>query len=321
MEVLSVMTNKSNTSPRPTLHASSIGFLAEGIVADCRELKATAVFRRSFYAENALGQLMCFVRDDAEPGPLNILCAGWPDDMTDIIAPCDVLNRRGAAHFFTADLSVSLATGTVWRPPPPPFFDPPLARAGVRRLRDLLPAMTPPDSLARLTFAAASSIPEKETVRRHLFMMAEPPLIDLAAWLAAPSALPLPDSAPSLIGLGLGLTPSGDDALGGIALALHALKNGIAVEKLAMTVNETGEERTNRISRAHLNAAMIGAGVAALHDCVDALLTGGKDLPSVLQRLSRVGHSSGWDALLGIFLAFGGACGIPCLHQNADNRA
>ena len=60
---------------------------------------------------------------------------------------------------------------------------------------------------------------------------------------------------------------------------------------------------TNRISRAHLECAATGEGHEALHDLLCSFDE------KHLERLSRIGHSSGLDAAAGALLALQAAAG------------
>ena len=116
-----------------------------------------------------------------------------------------------------------------------------------------------------------------------------------AAFLAWLSGAGAPDD--SLIGLGPGLTPAGDDFVGGAMIALRAFGQSALAGRVAAWALPLAKERTNRISRAHLQCAAAGEGHEALHDF---LKTFGKE---ELDRLARVGHTSGLDAAAGALLA------------------
>ncbi|MGH8764828.1 MAG: DUF2877 domain-containing protein [Burkholderiales bacterium] len=123
-------------------------------------------------------------------------------------------------------------------------------------------------------------------------------------WLAGKDK---PDD--SLIGLGPGLTPAGDDFVGGTMIALRAFGRIALADRIAEWALPLAKERTNRISRAHLECAAEGEGHEYLHDL---LATPGKEN---LKKLARVGHTSGLDAAAGALLAlalFISGCGsIP----------
>lgn len=103
-----------------------------------------------------------------------------------------------------------------------------------------------------------------------------------------------PDDA--LIGLGPGLTPAGDDFVGGAMIALRSFGRAELADRLAAWALPLAKQRTNRISRAHLESAAAGEGHEALH-----ALLGSFDAKH-LEALGRIGHTSGLDAAAGALL-------------------
>jgi hypothetical protein len=121
-----------------------------------------------------------------------------------------------------------------------------------------------------------------------------------------------------LIGLGPGLTPSGDDMLGGLMVALRTALGpvsrnegplpGFSQSSRVPIVGELSQSifrhfaRTNRISAALLEQAALGMGSAAQHRVVQCLLeiTPATGLETAVVKLVRWGHTSGWDSLTGI---------------------
>jgi hypothetical protein len=120
-------------------------------------------------------------------------------------------------------------------------------------------------------------------------------LAALNRWAGGAGSL---DACRDLIGLGPGLTPSGDDALGGAAIALRVFGHTARADELGAFIREQAPSRTSDISLAHLYAAADGEGSAAFHDALRDLVTGG-DFAS----LDRIGASSGWDAMDGAIAA------------------
>jgi hypothetical protein len=107
-------------------------------------------------------------------------------------------------------------------------------------------------------------------------------------------------AATRLLGLGPGLTPSGDDFLGGLLIALRLLNRDDLAARLWAGLEAAAMRRSVELSVAHLGAAAAGRGGAALHAALNALVTGrADDLPAVLERIDAIGHTSGWDALAG----------------------
>jgi hypothetical protein len=104
-----------------------------------------------------------------------------------------------------------------------------------------------------------------------------------------------------LIGLGPGLTPSGDDYLCGIMIALTHTKGASLRNRLWQALEPHVSERTGDISLAHLAAAAEGFGSAALHDLLAAIVEGSSEaVPEALRAVTAIGHTSGWDALAGV---------------------
>ena len=120
----------------------------------------------------------------------------------------------------------------------------------------------------------------------------------------------LPDfavTARRVLGLGAGLTPSGDDFVGGICFALaHAPRRAWAAGLPAVQVDllECANHATNVISAALLGDKIAGASYAPLHELLAALQTDdAREISAAMQRLLRLGASSGADMLAGVLLA------------------
>ena len=117
-------------------------------------------------------------------------------------------------------------------------------------------------------------------------------------------------SLQSLLGLGPGLTPSGDDFLGGAMVALTCLDMTSQRDALWGTLAPLAVTHTNDISRAHLAAAAQGFGSAALHALLDVVRVGDADaIPPRIATLAAVGHTSGWDAMAGAITVLRAVCG------------
>jgi hypothetical protein len=110
--------------------------------------------------------------------------------------------------------------------------------------------------------------------------------------------------ADTFIGLGMGLTPSGDDFLGGALFALKSIY--LSVPDIDFTDDkpclEANRSRTNRISFTLLNDLADGHAIAPLHHIINGLITGEASdrIFPFISRLTRVGHSTGWDLLTGL---------------------
>lgn len=110
--------------------------------------------------------------------------------------------------------------------------------------------------------------------------------------------------ADALIGLGAGLTPSGDDFLGGLLFALKTLQTAHPDSDFinhAIPIEIYGS-RTHLISFTLLKDLANGHAIAPLHQIINGLLSG-ESLESIypsVSQLTKIGHSTGWDMLTGL---------------------
>jgi hypothetical protein len=138
----------------------------------------------------------------------------------------------------------------------------------------------------------------------------------LAAACARDDAAAAGDAALTLLGLGGGLTPSGDDYAGGALFARHLLAmagraDAPAWRRTARAVLAAAPARTHPISAALLGDLAAGLGWAPLHDLVAALAgEAPADALEAARRLVRLGHTSGWDLLAGLGAGLGTLGGI-----------
>ena len=104
----------------------------------------------------------------------------------------------------------------------------------------------------------------------------------------------------SLIGLGTGLTPSGDDFLCGILAGLHIQgeEDSIFAKQLRQDIHEN-LSRTNDISQAFLKCALEGQYNLAVNE-----LWKNPSKEQISEMFHSIGHSSGMDMLCGIYFLF-----------------
>ncbi len=111
-----------------------------------------------------------------------------------------------------------------------------------------------------------------------------------------------------LIGLGPGLTPSGDDYLAGVSFATRLLAAADPSlsprgRTIRQGIRQAIQGRTNRVSASLLRDATDGLGFRAMHELCDALAAGQSGAAERAARgLAAIGHSSGWDLLVGLLV-------------------
>ena len=249
------------------LRISALGRFARSAL-DSGVARVIAVFERSVYVETR-GGLACI--GAVGNGPLNANCETLPTGL-----------RVGDL------LRVDAAGASIWRPRPAPERNAQKTAQALHRLREVARGQLPTDGFGYLIEAAR-----------------EPPAAvkALVQWFAHPDGVP--DGAAGIIGLGPGLTPSGDDLIGGALCALHASGRAEIALRLAGWALPLARNGTNRISYAHLACAAEGECAEAVNDAIAGLIAG--DAPD-LRRIDAIGHTSGWDALAGATLALTALC-------------
>jgi hypothetical protein len=223
-----------------------------------------AVFRRSFYLRFPEERYACVGDGSLGRGPLNAL-------VSELRLP--VIGER---------ISVDASGAAPWSPPT-------LAAAGPARIEDLVRASRnrlPEEGLGCLIGGTHNAVA----------MHAQPALEALERWLAGNA---LDAETEILLGLGPGLTPSGDDYLGGLLVALRACGRSRQAESLWRWMRPRLPGRTNAISAAHLEAAAQGEAHEALHQALACLFGAVEDWEDALDAIDSVGHCSGWDGLAG----------------------
>ena len=226
------------------------------------EGEVRVAFRRSFYVAFADGRYACIGDASLGHGPLNALV----DDF----------------QVAAVGARIALSVAARWTPP-------------------ALPA-NPVIDIGALQYAARGRVPQEGLgglvigAHNSLSGHAQPAFDALERWLIGNA---LDDDAQMLIGLGPGLTPSGDDYLGGMLIALRAFERRPQAQGLWRWL-EPRLKRTSAISAAHVTAAAAGEGHEALHASLVALCDRNANWARTLEQVAKVGHVSAWDALAGI---------------------
>ncbi len=280
-----------------SLKTHCTGVLAERALSCPARGRVAALFKSSFYIQ-INGIFVCIGPTDFARGPLNITTTApattsWLASGLTLADQVQLINRRLTIG---ARLQIHITPGTIWQPAARSAAG--LCDDGLQVLEAYARSHQPKDGLAPLLYGASNPV----------LAQAKAAVAELKSWLTSPYGPHRPMAAPpaavtELLGLGPGLTPSGDDFLAALLIALRWLGQTERACALAAAVCPRALAASNPISAQHLYAAAEGWGSAALHDLLRALCTtdATKQL-SALDRLSAVGHTSGWDALAGLYV-------------------
>jgi uncharacterized protein DUF2877 len=271
--------------------------------------------RNAVYVASDAGHVVGIVGADAVDGPLTLRVAGLAPVLT-------ALPRTEEIPAWATGEGLGLG-GTVW-----------IAWAGARRWAPAVPRVTgtpvacQPAAQALIpTLAAQAGDKGRGRLAADLpallaggapsaAIQGDPVLRGIAAGLQALHAAWRAADADAasaalvgLLGLGPGLTPSGDDVVCGILSGLvwqtgADSPQGPLVAALAQAVNAAAGTRTNRISTALLRHAATGLLYAPAMDLGAALLAGSPAaVADPVRRLLAIGHTSGGDLAVGVLFA------------------
>ena len=309
--------------------ALRVGIVEAGPVAahgvhGARRGRVAAVFERSAYLEiewapaaasprevaaQERSILVCVGGQALKSGPLNALIAS-PGAARTWLASVSQGERVAAAggRVRVGRTELDFRAARPWQPVRAALpVDAARLAAGVAQLRSEAAARIPDEGLGFLVLGAQRNGPRMRVPGRGgvgadaLTAAGCAGARALHAWVAHGAAVDrrsVPHVLGDLVGLGPGLTPSGDDFIGGALVALHVLGHDAAARALAAWIVPLANRATHPVSAAHVRAAAAGLGSDALHRCLAALAEGRACMDS-LDALAGTGHTSGWDALAG----------------------
>ena len=228
----------------------------------------------------------------------------------------DLFDVQGTQLRLGRSTAVEFGTTARWSPTPllaatlPPI---PVARpriAGALEHFAAMAAAEPTDGFGGAILIARNALlpgsPTSTPVPSRWLSLATPGIARIAQACVAQDITTIASEAEELLGLGPGLTPSGDDFVGGLIFAaatLHAAYPDACRwnEPLLTSIADRALDHVNPISHALLVDHANGMGTAAAHDVLHAVFAGDEiEARSAAHRLTTVGHTSGWDILAGM---------------------
>ena len=293
----------------PAAQAIAIGSVARRELESALFGRVTAVFEHSVYLE-VNGSWICLADANLGFGPLTVSVKSkygreWINSFR-----VGRLVKLSPVGISIDDFTIISTKGVrSWHPPKRPAWTKNSLMLGLRELETLTQVKVPAEGLARFIFESPDRFPASEESQT-----AEHSIGILKNWLKEYFEFQMPikpdkEAVSELLGLGPGLTPSGDDFLGGMLIALHYCGEK-SVQKHLYTQVESLLDSTGPVSSAHLKAAGLGEGSQSLHQVLNMLLEGNEtQLELGIDSINQIGHTSGWDALAGVALV---------LHQMAS---
>jgi len=305
MVEVETITRESSAAVEGTLVSPAAQAIAIGTVAK-RELdssifgRVNAVFESSLYLKVNCS-FICLADHNLGFGPLTVsVQSKYGRDWINSFSFGRLVKLSPVG--ISIDNSTIISTKGVrsWQPQKRPSWTKNSLISGLGALENFAKEKVPVEGLGRFLFECPDRFPASEESRA-----AANSIGILKNWLkkSFESQMPItPDkeAVAALIGLGPGLTPSGDDFLGGVLIALYVCGEK-SVHKRLYTQVESLLDSTGPVSGALLKATALGQGSHSLHLVLNILLEGNDtQLELGIDVINQIGHTSGWDALAGV---------------------
>ncbi|MDQ0613267.1 hypothetical protein QF046_000908 [Microbacterium sp. W4I4] len=245
------------------------------------------------------GALIAVAHDDLDDAPSTIRTevSNWAARGVAQGAPVhiDATGIRIPAADGTT-IAIDLSPDAAWTPAPVDLSA--LTVDDIDAALHILSDFTAPQAMTDFGRAAAAPIAERLDALRH-------------ALLAGPPA-PITAASERLIGLGEGLTPTGDDILTGFAFlaaqpGMHGAGRLTAIEDAV----RGADDLTGLLSLTTMRHALRGRGRQCLHDLAAAVEAGDAQwLRTAAALIQNIGHTSGADILTGVRIALEIECAL-----------
>lgn len=286
-----------------TLVASSVGRIARDILSQETRASTMGVTSQGVFVRTP-GRWIIFVTDKPYRGPLTINLSEGLIGLRDLEVGSLVSVTRGELIFPGGERIIGRDDAMEWYWSIPCARVSPiseqhrrltylsrqaLARGRERGFRDLLHCLLDPE------LASCETDVELEILSDVMAMRCALAHGDIEASASR---------ARSLLGLGPGLTPSGDDLLTGLILLLNRweeiLRPNLDLEELNHRIVKAAYERTTTLSANLIECASRGQSDERLVAVVDSVVTGVPGESEGVSNLLGWGSSSGVDALVGV---------------------
>lgn len=272
-----------------------------------------SVFERTFNIMIA-DRLVGIARSDVARSPINVITDVRPSEsMPSLGVRKGMQVRQVSDRMLVGDvLEISLESVELWRPRTRAerHIDFEIVGRNLELAKRLAVGKSGREGLGQLLHHVdeiASGIVPHVSDSNQVIEAALPHLVNLVKSVRAGDMRGVEESAQKLVGLGPGLSPSADDALAGFMAAHRWIANslGRGLDRVRV-MNEAivGQRgKTTLMSQQLLEHAAIGETNEAVEEFLESILVGtAADVKAGLERVSRIGETSGIDTAVGVLL-------------------
>ncbi|MBA4419697.1 MAG: hypothetical protein C0391_00955 [Anaerolinea sp.] len=285
------------------IQANGIGSLAAETLTHTHRYSVRGNTSKGLFIEG-LGETLIFLSYERFCGPFTV---NLPNDAAGLMAdiqPGEVIIGTDSCALAIDSIQLRIATSGIHPWIPAPYIKKVTNKVianNTTRLAQWAGDNIPTNSLLSITSALLTG--NVNTEMSNKFMRY---LKDLESAIRSKDQDNFLLSASLLVGLGNGLTPSGDDLLTGINLAVNRYSRLFPRLSFYLPwmreLEQVIRTRTTMISSALFQAAFQGFADERLIDAFDEMMSDDMHLDRVIGPLSAWGSSSGFDSLAGILL-------------------
>jgi hypothetical protein len=278
---------------------TSIGFLAAQSMHPNALAKILGVTSRGIFLILD-GQSVVFLSKEKHCGPLSITL---PEKSLDplILAKETPVQIGENLIVFDDKWQFYLPPDTIWRPAPPP---PVLAftRAQLLDLAQTLLSSKQEQGLYTFLPEIIGQTAIQISGELSLYVL---PIRKTIEGLGEPQPQRLIEAFSPLFGLGRGLTPSGDDFISGLILALNRYPafspfQAVTLNRLNLHTLDLARKKTTSLSTCLLQASTLGAADERFLTALDGFLSQSLSAGQIADCLLSIGNSSGLDMWCGV---------------------
>ncbi len=292
----------------PTLeyHATAKGLTAQKVLSGTRSATVSGITSRGIFL-TAEPREIIFLSFESYKGPLTLNLRGEVKALSRLRQGDRGEVYNGDIYFIDAGITIFSQRAEGWEPSLP--TNSPLNPSERNwRIRAVASAMLAQRNLAGLGESLAGFL-GIGVANRSSATLPDPSvdLRELQRLIHCPDPMKIRSALQPLLGLGAGLTPSGDDLIIGLLLAYHRWKDGteplFELSEVNEAITRLAFQRTTLISANLIACASLGGADERLIIALDGLMSGFPEPADCAQALLNWGSSSGCDALAGMALA------------------
>lgn len=288
---------------RRAITVRELGVIARQQLSQEQEAVVLGVTSRGVFIRLGVGWVI-FLSTEAFRGPLTLNVGGDSHALQRLENGMPSQVTQAGIFFPQAEVLVDVRQARIWQAPLPSQAFLYHAERSERLLQVTRQALTrQPGSQLSALLPLLLGI---ESAPYNVENTALPVLYRLQQSLAGRQITAIITGLEVLLGMGSGLTPSGDDLTAGFLLTLgrwgHVLAPGLDAQAIGKALLPPAYRKTTTLAANLIDCAVQGQANERLILALDGMLTGQPDSVTCADYLASWGNTSGLDALLGMAL-------------------